>query len=104
MKPNASYGGPIGRISGAELVVDIKCGNQQTADIETRGLTQDKICTVAVSSALQHFAIAEERDYFGEQGGYRQRVYHGLRIKLRTRGTLAVFDLNSLYTNAIEAA
>jgi len=96
--PDAFYPqGPLGRISGIAIDVDVACYNSQgiPRGLDTSGIeTSNGVCTAQVRPSTQPWTIKDVTLHSGTT--LRRRVNHGIRVRIRTRGEFRHPDVFSI--------
>lgn len=106
--PNATYPtGPLGRITGRELALELKCYNEwgRPTDVDGLGDIDGMLCTVEVRASSEPWSTVQRRAEFHDdsQKVVRSRVYHGIRVHVQPGGEVSLFDLDALMAWVIGA-
>jgi len=105
MKPGALLrGGPIGRIMGMELTVEIDCydGPQRGEQIQ-RSVGTQLVCYLAVRDNFQSWSSQSRIDLISGSGESRSRNYHGIRVKFESGGYLRFVSVAKILLNVTSA-
>lgn len=87
--------GPIRRIVGFEIVVDVKCYNRHMHNIGVAS-HNGPICYLSAAVEKRQNSL-EETEVVDNHGGLRHRSYSGVIVKIHCAGYLDVIDLTSIY-------
>jgi hypothetical protein len=108
--PNAKHAtGPLTRISGATVALEVKCYNEHHGDIDhlLNGETWDgPTCYLGAKDANKWYPWSSYESRKPGQNangvqGTEHRLYHGLRIVAKGDGVFKVYDLNNIYLTIV---
>jgi len=99
-KPGAQHvDGPIARLTGLEVVIDIEC--RRLLFWRSESDWDGPVCHMTVRRGRQLWSSAEQYDTFAMNGGTRHRLYHGVRVRCRSHGVVEFIDFNSIFLNLV---
>jgi len=103
-KPGAHLlGGPIARISGLELTLEIECTNDWSHDHLIPKSWHGQVCDIQVKDLLQGWASRRSFDQMNASGAASYRQEHGIRIKSRPGGIFIFPSLSILLVQLTSA-